>query len=282
MQRAISRSDSRDYQHLSLPGETTAFVPRYSAALEALQQREREEPLLSAVMVPPGLDLRILAAEAGIPSDDMAKLNRGFLREATPVGQRNWEIVVPSERAAVAFQAAWSMDRSRYLVRHGDTWASIAASLGVSASDLQSSNGSSMPSPGSYMTIPDSRRAPVNAAAAESAGFYQYTVRSGDTLSGIGAMIGVSSREVASWNEMTTSAVIHPGQKLLLRGVPPEGSMSVQIVSDGGGLVHTVSEGDTMWGLANRYGVSVEQIMHLNDRQSSALSIGENLIIRPE
>lgn len=282
VQRALSDATRKEYGMIELPGETDAFVPRFSAALEALRNREGDEPELSVIMVPPGLDLRLLAAESGIEPEIMAEYNRGFLLEITPVGERNWEVVVPTSRASAAFQVAWTINRRDYLVKPGDSWSSVADALGVGSSELMAANSSSMPAPGQYMFLPGSERVPVNSDAAQRAGFYQYTVRSGDTLGGIGASIGVSSREVATWNEISTSSVIFPGQKLLLRGVPPEGTGQVQIVRSEVELTHTVAEGDTMWDLAVRYGVSVDQIIELNQKESSALSIGETLIIKPE
>ncbi len=53
-------------------------------------------------------------------------------------------------------------------------------------------------------------------------------------------------------------------------------------ISGGGRLTHSVEEGDTMWGLAVRYDVSIEQIMQLNSKENSLLSIDEVLVIRPE
>ncbi len=282
VQRALSNSERKEYGMIELPGETDAFVPRYSAALQAVRQREREEPKLSVVIVPPGLDLRLLAAESGIDPDELAENNRGFLREVTPIGQRNWEIVVPSDKAAIAFQAAWSISRDRYTVKNGDSWVSVGEATGIPANDLMEVNSSSMPPPGGVLLLPESGRIPVNSNAAVSAGFFQYTVRSGDSLGGIGALVGVSSREVALWNDMTTASTIYPGQKLLLRGTPPEGSDSVTILRATSEITHTVQAGDSMWALAEEYGVSVEQIMELNNKDSAALSIGENLIIKPE
>lgn len=282
VQRALSNSHQKEYGMIELPGETDAFVPRYSAALQAVRQLERGAPELSVIMVPPGLDLRILAAESGIDPEILSENNRGFLREVTPVGQRNWEVVVSSSEASIAFQTAWSISRDRYIIKSGDSWSSIGRATGVSVSDLMEANASSMPLPGGFVRLPESGRVPVNADAAVSAGFFQYTVKSGDSLGGIGALVGVSSREVALWNDLSTSAVIYPGQKLLLRGTPPEGSGSVTIVRSTSEVTHTVQAGDSMWALSQQYGVSVEQILELNDKDSAALSIGENLIIKPE
>jgi membrane-bound lytic murein transglycosylase D len=282
VQRAISNAVRREYGMIELPGETDAFVPRYSAALQAVRQLGRTEPELSVVLVPPGLDLRILAAESGIDPEILAEKNRGFLKEVTPAGQRNWEIVTPTSSASVAFQAAWSVPGDRYVIKSGDSWGSIGQATGVPVSRLMEENNSSLPLPGSYILLPESGRVPVNSSAAVSAGYFQYTVRSGDNLGAIGALVGVSSREVAQWNDMSASSVIHPGDRLLLRGTPPENSGAVAILRSTSEVRHTVQAGDSMWALAGQYGVSVEQIMELNNKDSAALSIGENLIIKPE
>ncbi len=282
MQRALSNAPRPEYGLIELPGETDAFVPRFSAALQALQVIDEHEAILSVVLVPPGLDLRVLAAETNIDPEGMADNNRGYLKEVTPVGLRNWEVIVPTEKAALVFQTAWTIDRAKYLVKNGDSWASVSLATGVAINDLMSVNNSSLPHPGGYLVLPASNRVPVNSNSAERAGFFQYMVKSGDSLGGIGASVGVSSREVALWNDMSTSDMIYPGQQLMLRGVAPEGSGSVSIVRAETELVHVVVEGDSMWALSARYGVSVEQIMELNNKESASLSIGENLIIKPE
>ena len=46
------------------------------------------------------------------------------------------------------------------------------------------------------------------------------------------------------------------------------------------GVKHTVQKGDTLWGLAKKYGVTVEQIKKLNNLKSDVLSIGQILRIK--
>jgi len=215
--------------------------------------------------------------------DVLSGLNRGYLAETVPGRREGWEVVVPTDKAAEAFRTAWAIEPSRYLVREGDDWDHIATATGVGLQDLSQANGTAEPVPGTYVSLPESERTPVNTRAAEASGFYRYTVRSGDTLGGIGAQVGVSSREVAQWNDISTGATIFPGQVLMLRGTPSAGSSpSPETVTGGGRITHTVVPGDTMWDLSRRYGVPVEQIQSLNDKTGSSLSIGEVLIIRPE
>lgn len=282
MQRALSGGQA-GLDELGLPRETSTFVPRFASALEAYNQLGEPGGGLSVVIVPPGLDLRVLAAETGIDPDVLSGLNRGFLAETVPGRREGWEVVVPTDKAAEAFRVAWAIEPSQYLVREGDDWEDIAQATGVERQDLSQVNATTEPVPGTYVSLPESERTPVNTRAAEASGFYRYTVRSGDTLGGIGAEVGVSSREVAQWNDISTSATIFPGQVLMLRGTPSAASApSTGTVTGGGRVTHTVASGDTMWDLSRRYGVPVEQIQSLNNRSGSSLSIGEVLIIRPE
>ncbi|OPL18697.1 MAG: hypothetical protein AVO35_05040 [Candidatus Aegiribacteria sp. MLS_C] len=288
------RQGGNTFGEIELPGETDAFVPRFASAAEAYVQVELDAGRLAVIWVPGDFDLRLLAVETGMNIDHLMELNRSYLLERTPSEKDAWEVVVPIEYAGEAFNAAWSMDPRRYLVREGDSWEGIAAALGVSAQVLMGMNPAGSLQPGTYIAIPESQREPVNAGYAENPQFVRYTVRMGDTLSEIAATVGASSREVAQWNEMSPDEPIFPGDVLLLRRtgvsggtIEPEAPAlptenEINIVSGGGRITHTVVEGDTLWDLAMRYGVSIEQIMYLNSLENSFLSLGEVLVIIPE
>ncbi|MFO8182864.1 MAG: LysM peptidoglycan-binding domain-containing protein, partial [Candidatus Aegiribacteria sp.] len=176
----------------------------------------------------------------------------------------------------------------------GDSWESVASALGVSPEVLMGMNPAGSLRSGSYIDIPASQRQPVNAGFVENPQYIRYTVRMGDTLGEIAARVGVSSREVARWNDMSPGDLIFPGDVLLLRraGDAPEidetsppalpTETEINIVSGSGRVEHTVVEGDTLWDLAISYGVSIEQIMYLNSLENSSLSLGEVLVIIPE
>lgn len=96
---------------------------------------------------------------------------------------------------------------SFYVVKPGDSWWSIAAKHGLSMYALAQRNGRtiySMLHPGDKLTI----RQTVIATRA-------YTVRRGDTLSGISARLGVSVNSLASFNHIRNINWIYIGQRLL-------------------------------------------------------------------
>ncbi|MHB8398646.1 MAG: M23 family metallopeptidase [Candidatus Limnocylindrales bacterium] len=92
-----------------------------------------------------------------------------------------------------------------------------------------------------------------------------YTVRSGDTLTGIANRFGVSMMSIWWANKLTSKDQLHLGQTLV---IPP--------VS---GLVVTVASGDTLAAIASRTGVSASEILSYNGLTDSNLVIGQKLII---
>jgi len=96
-----------------------------------------------------------------------------------------------------------------------------------------------------------------------------YTVRPGDTLTGIARRNGVSVSQLAAANSLPNPNRIYAGTSLR---IPQAGS--------GGAGVHTVVVGDTLTGLARRYRVSVPALAGANGVGSSGLiRIGQRLRI---
>jgi tyrosinase len=81
-----------------------------------------------------------------------------------------------------------------------------------------------------------------------------YVVQPGDTLSGIAQRFGVSLAALEAANpQVTNPNLIHPGQVLNIPGnVPPPG------------LTYVVQPGDTLSGIAQRFGVSLAALEAAN------------------
>ena len=82
-----------------------------------------------------------------------------------------------------------------------------------------------------------------------------YTVVSGDTLSDIAARFGTTYQSIAERNGIENPNLIYPGQVLTISGQP----------QNGGEVWYTVVSGDTLSAIADRFGVSVQQIVDLNN-----------------
>lgn len=105
-----------------------------------------------------------------------------------------------------------------------------------------------------------------------------YKVRYGDTLSGIALQYGTTANVLMQTNNLR-SDFIYEGQKLC---VPASGSGMAQQPSMSGGQVeyHTVRAGDTLAGIALRYGVTQAAIVQANNLSNpSLIYVGQSLII---
>ena len=89
-----------------------------------------------------------------------------------------------------------------------------------------------------------------------------YTVKSGDTLSGIAKMYNTTVAQIARDNNIQNVNLIYPGQKLLVNS---------SCRYDCGHILYTVKRGDTLWSLARRYNTSIANIVRLNRIQNPNL-----------
>jgi murein DD-endopeptidase MepM/ murein hydrolase activator NlpD len=92
-----------------------------------------------------------------------------------------------------------------------------------------------------------------------------YTVKAGDTLTGIASRFGVSMMTLWWANKLTSKDSLHQGQVLT---IPPVN-----------GLVITVKAGDTLEALGAKYNVDPQAILDLNNLTDPLLVVGQVLIL---
>lgn len=102
-----------------------------------------------------------------------------------------------------------------------------------------------------------------------------YTVREGDTLFDIALAYGVSVETLQDANDLD-GETIRPGQVLI---IPPGPLPTPTPYLEGDTLVHTVSSGETLIGIAKQYSVTVELIQSANELDSETIQPGWELRI---
>jgi membrane-bound lytic murein transglycosylase D len=102
-----------------------------------------------------------------------------------------------------------------------------------------------------------------------------HVVRQGDVLGSIARRYGTSVREIQQMNNLR-GTLIRPGQRLIVRAPAPPPTPS-----PGGANVHVVSRGETLGIIANRYRISVNNLMQWNNLSGSVIHPGQQLIVRP-
>lgn len=89
-----------------------------------------------------------------------------------------------------------------------------------------------------------------------------YVVKPGDTVSGIAARYGISTASVLALNGLGWKSLIFPGQTLKLSGASTGAGTGT--VSGTRPATYTIKRGDTIIGIAGRYGVSTQSLLTLN------------------
>lgn len=93
-----------------------------------------------------------------------------------------------------------------------------------------------------------------------------YTVVKGDTLYGIANRYGLTVDELKKLNNLTSN-IISIGQQLL---VSPNNINS---------SIYIVKKGDSLWSIAQRYGINVNDLIQANNLSSLTIYIGQELIV---
>lgn len=99
-----------------------------------------------------------------------------------------------------------------------------------------------------------------------------YTVQSGDTLYSIARRFNLTVDALKALNNLKSNN-LSVGQVLII-------SEDIDIKPDpSDSIVYTVQSGDTLYKIANQYGVTVAEIMELNNLGTTVLTVGEQILI---
>ncbi len=189
---------------------------------------------------------------------------------------------------------------STYMVQRGDTLSSIAKRYGTSVAVLRRLNqiavgepliaGKSLIVAGNVNTAQSTQVGSRNTSDRDtSSRDNSYVVRRGDTLIGVAGRYNLSVKQLAEYNNLSTNAKLIRGQKLwLVAGKVKSSNNSGSNTNSGSNAnskssttTYTVKTGDTLIGLANRLGVSTNEIAALNPFGANANLIAGRKIIIP-
>ncbi|MDB5189563.1 MAG: peptidase family protein [Parcubacteria group bacterium] len=113
---------------------------------------------------------------------------------------------------------------------------------------------------------PSGTLADLDSASPSTDQISTYTVKNGDSISGIASSFGVSVNTILWANDLTTKSAIKPGMTLVILPVT--------------GIEHTVKSGETVASLAKKYGGTTDDILSYNGIEAGArLIVGDKIII---
>lgn len=241
-----------------------------------------------SVMVDGGTGLDLIARLADTTLDAIRDLNPQLLRLITPPGA-SYPVRVPAglaDRIGEAYDTLTADQRHAILVhqvRAGETVTTLARRYNITASLIRDANrdarGRSLTAgsvvylpvnttiPASFLHEPDPPRVTRLITA-------YYTVRRGETLTHFAHRVGESVTTVRSDNHLAVNARLRAGQKLRVhrsvlvnrttRRTPTRVRRATNLGSRSDARTHVVKSGETVSGIAARYGVRPSVLMAAN------------------
>ena len=158
----------------------------------------------------------------------------------------------------------------KYVVKKGDTLYGISNQYGVSVTELAEINGIK----GSNLDIGKELMIPIKSGTNPN-NMFMYTVKKGDTLYGISRKYNTTIKEIMELNYLKDTNLI-PGTIIRI----PEMYTKEEDMTVPSYINYTVKSGDTLYGIAKNYKVSIDTIVEDNGLKNNILSIGQNLKIR--
>ena len=214
-----------------------------------------------------GDTLYALAAQYNTTVPAIVSANPGIDPQRLTVGQ---EICIPQQAVYPPCP-----EGNYYTIRAGDTLYAIARQFNVSLDDLLEANPGIEPfqlQVGQVICIPV-----ATPPAACPEGYTQHTIVAGDTFFALAQRYGVTVDAIRAANPNVNPNALLIGQTLC---IPPAGGNGG--VCPEGYSEHIVAAGDTLFRLAQQYGVTVDAIRAANPGIiDTGLQIGRRLCIPP-
>jgi membrane-bound lytic murein transglycosylase D len=277
----------RLYDTKLLRRETKDYVPKLIAAALIAKEPRRygfrvgnaEPPAYDSIVVPDMTGLDVIARLADTSVAAIRELNPQYLRLATPPKSRS-VVRLPvgrGERTVTAYAELPPRQRVTFIEHYmarGETLGGLARRYRVSQPMLFAANPKLnsrririgqrviIPTGGGVPSTKVARRMaePVVAAGTSTGTFHR--VRRGETISEIADEYGVTQRELLTWNRLDSRGRIRVGQRL--RVVSPDAVRTPPPRDSAGVRTHVVRRGETLTGLAKRYGISVQALRAAN------------------
>ncbi len=274
-----------------------------------------DEPGFAIVPVEGQMDLALAAELADVSTDEIYRLNAGFNRWATdPEGPQR--LLVPADREALFRERLAAVDLreqvqwSRHRVTSGETLIHIARRYGTTVEVIRDVNGinGNIIRAGQTLMIPQAVRslehytgsADMRLAATQSrprgGTRIDHTVTAGESLWSIARRHGVGVRELARWNGMAPGDTLAVGRSLVIwqNGDGADNGTASTVTANANRaqvaappaaarlrrVNYTVRQGDSLWRIANRFAVSVDELLEWNALSREAvLRPGQRLVL---
>lgn len=206
-------------------------------------------------IVQKGDSLYQIAKKYGTTADEIKKLNN-LTNNNLSIGQ---VLKIPETKSNSDKDIG--IETNTYTVKKGDSLYQIAKKYNTTVDKLKKTNNltSNTLNIGQVLTIPEATEEP-------GVGYTYYTVQKGDSLYQIAKRYNTTIEKLKNINNLT-STLLSIGQQLKVPTTTENYTL------------YTVAKGDSLYQIAKKYNITVNDIKSLNNLTNNVLSIGQELKI---
>lgn len=310
VRRAVRRNTNAnkptEFWDLRLPRETSMYVPKLLALVEIVSDPAKynltlpvviDEPQFMVADIGGQLDLALAAELAGIDVDTVYQYNPGYNRWSTdPSGPHS--LVIPIDVAEQFVSALAEVPKServrwqRHKVKNGEAISQIAQKYHTTVSTIRAANnlrGNTIRA-GHHLMIPVATK-PLSAYSksadarlaktqnrTRAGNKVEHIVSSGESFWTISQRYKVTTRQLAAWNGMAPRDTLSIGKKLVVwtnaAVSSPRTSPTQALGNTTRKLRYTVRNGDSLYLIARKFRVGIDQIARWN-------KIDKNKLLQP-
>jgi membrane-bound lytic murein transglycosylase D len=299
-----------------LPAETRSYVPMFIAVAYSMTHAEEHNIIQNqpyypidyeVVTVNQAVNLKDLAAQLHVCLDDLHELNPELKKKIVPKHFKNYALKIPAERSQYFWQnedeilaaarnewhsttkqlikdrknekynnlqerknrlIANTAESKQHLVQRGESLSEIANQYSVSVAQLMAWNRLKS------HQIKSGKHLVVRPLGHET----KVQIQHGDGNIQGGETINMFPQTGLNKNKKTE--VVLTKSKSKDKNVANTLPKNTKQPHSQNKTVHTVSNGDSLWGIANKYKTTINQLKQLNAIRSEKLQIGQKLVVR--
>lgn len=176
----------------------------------------------------------------------------------------NTNILTVGQELIITEQGTTSTPTQTYTVQRGDTLYNIAEKYNTTVDELKRLNNLSS----NTLTVGQVLKIPIKGNDSPEADTIMYIVKRGDSLWSIANTYKTTVEKIKELNNLTSNNLVI-GQQLLI----PKSNNTQET------QIYTVQKGDSLWLIANKFNITVDELKQANNITSNILQIGQQLQI---